>query len=83
MLFLKQASEDGEIADGPIQIVVGEFAPPRFGFASDLFPLAFEYIFAHGPPALQKLSQVAPAPGSAKCAGFSSCPYRGQVASLN
>ena len=47
ILFLKQAGEDIELAGGPIQIIVGEFAPLRFGFASDLFPMAFEYIFVH------------------------------------
>src|SRR5215208_3572547 len=47
VLFLKQTSENIELTSGPFQIVVGEFAPPRFGLASDLFPLAFEYIFVH------------------------------------
>jgi hypothetical protein len=47
VLFLKQADEDVELAGGPIQIVIAEFASPRFGLASDLFPLAFEYILVH------------------------------------
>src|SRR3990172_4605451 len=47
ILFLEQADEDVELAGGTLQIVVGEFAPPRFGLASDLFPLAFEYILVH------------------------------------
>ena len=48
ILFLKQAGEDVEFAGGPIQIVIGEFSPPRFGLASDLLPLAFEYVFVYG-----------------------------------
>ena len=48
ILFLKQADEDVELAGGPLQIVVGELAPPRFGLALDLFPLAFENIVVHG-----------------------------------
>src|ERR1051325_2929406 len=41
ILFLKQASEDIEFSSGSFQIVVGKFAPPSFGLAPDLFPLAF------------------------------------------
>jgi len=47
ILFLKQAGEGLELASGPIQIIIAEFAPPRFGLAADLFLLAFEYIFIH------------------------------------
>jgi hypothetical protein len=39
IFFLKQAGQDVELAGGPLQIVVREFSPSRFGLASDLFPL--------------------------------------------
>jgi hypothetical protein len=47
VLFLQHASQNIEFAIGPLQVVVGEFAPPGFGFALDLFPFAFEYVFVH------------------------------------
>jgi len=47
ILFLKQASEDFELAGYLIQVIISEFAPPNLGFPSNLFPLAFEYIFVH------------------------------------
>lgn len=40
--------KDIEFAGGSFQIVVGEFAPPRFRLTPDLFPLAFQYIVVHG-----------------------------------
>jgi len=42
ILFLQDAGQNIEFAIGPFQIIVGEFAPPRFGFALDLFPFAFD-----------------------------------------
>ena len=45
IFFLEDACKHFEFTGIPVQIVVGEFAPPRFGFASDLFPPALEYIF--------------------------------------
>jgi hypothetical protein len=47
VLLLKQAGKNLDFARGPIEIVIGEFAPPRLGLASDLLPLALEYIFVH------------------------------------
>jgi hypothetical protein len=44
ILFLQQAGQYIELAGSPIQVVVGEFAPPGFGLAPDLFPLACKYI---------------------------------------
>jgi hypothetical protein len=47
VLFLQNASQHIEFAIGPFQVIIGEFAPPGFGFALDLFPLAFEYVIIH------------------------------------
>src|SRR5271157_2075714 len=47
ILFLKQTGQDIELAGGPIQIVVVEFSPHPFAFASELFSLSFEDIFVH------------------------------------
>jgi hypothetical protein len=45
--LLQQAGEHVEFAGCPIQVIVGEFAPPSLGLASDLFPLTFENVFVH------------------------------------
>src|ERR1051325_2811711 len=75
ILFLKQASEDIEFASSSFQIVVGKFAPPSFGLAPDLFPLAFQYIIVHGILLLDHLKscpKITPALGAAPSRRISS-----------
>src|SRR5512143_3966520 len=48
ILFLEQADQFVVLAAHSLQVVVGELAPPVFGLAPDLLPLAFEYILVHG-----------------------------------
>src|ERR1051325_1803094 len=82
ILFLKQASEDIEFSSGSFQIVVGKFAPPSFGLAPDLFPLAFQYIIVHRSSfgSFEKLSQITPTLGAAPSRRISSLLFS-QVAS--
>jgi hypothetical protein len=42
ILFLQQPVEYVVLAGYPIQVVIGKFAPPGFGFAPNPFPLASE-----------------------------------------
>jgi hypothetical protein len=45
ILFLKQAEQLVALAGELIQFIVGEFAPPRLGFATSLLPHSLENIF--------------------------------------
>jgi hypothetical protein len=44
---LEQADELVGLAGDPIQIVVGQFGPPRFDLTPHLLPFAFEDIVIH------------------------------------
>jgi hypothetical protein len=44
---LKQTNQNFKLSGSPIQVVIGELAPPGFSLASNLFPLALDNIFIH------------------------------------
>ena len=48
IFLLKQANEHLELTGYLVQVIICELASPDFGFASHLFPLAFEDTFIHG-----------------------------------
>jgi len=64
ILFLKQADEFVVLAAHSRQVVIGELAPPFFGLALYLLPLAFEDILVHcvlSFGSFEKLPKFAPA----------------------
>jgi len=70
---LNETSQNIQFTGGSIQVIIGEFAPLGFGFASNLLPITFQDILIHMRillDPLKKLSHFMPALGAAKCAGI-------------
>jgi hypothetical protein len=45
IFFLEYSGQGLELAADTSEVVVGKFAPPRFGLAAHLFPFTFQNIF--------------------------------------